>query len=135
MTTSTVSLSSHIVVRGSFEATYERIRLALKAAGFEIVAEINLAELLARKSGTYNRPYKIAVVVNTDITQRALTITPEIGVVLPCNVVVSQIDDDHVEIRSVDPVAAWNIVSNTYLKPIAEELNEHLKRVLNALKG
>ncbi|MBZ0281598.1 MAG: DUF302 domain-containing protein [Anaerolineae bacterium] len=125
----------HRLIKGAYEATYERVGIALKAAGFEIMAEINLADFLAKKSQMFVHPYKIIVVCNSDIAHRALTIAPDVGVMLPCHVAVLQIQDDQVEVRVADPHIIWNTASHTYLKPIAEELNTRLERVIDALKG
>ncbi len=127
------SPSLHRSIEGAYEATYKRVSVALKAAGFEIMAEINLAEFLAKESQSYTRPYNIFVVCNSDIAHRALTIAPDVGVMLPCHVAVLQTQDDQVEVRIADPLFTWNTASHVYLKPIAEELTRRLDRVITAL--
>ncbi len=136
MNASVMSSSSlNRLMGGAYEAAYERVRTALKAAGFDILAEINLAEFLAKKSQSYIRPYKIVVVYSSDIAQRALTVSPAIAAILPTNVAVSLTQDDQVEVRIADPHITWSTESDAYLKPIAEELNIRLEQVIDALKG
>lgn len=125
----------HQIMVGDYEAAYGRVCVALRAAGFEIMAEIDLAEFLAKKSVSYIKPYKVLVVCHSDITQRAITISPDVGVVLPCHVAVSQMQENQVEVRSADPHMTWNTAANVYLEPIAEELKLRLERVISALKG
>ena len=125
----------HRLMGGAYEAAYERVRTALKAAGFEVLAEINFAEFLSKKSQSYIRPYKIVVVYSSEIAQRALTVSPATAAVLPTNVAISQTQDDQVEVRMADPRITWNTESDAYLKPIAEELNNRLEQVIDALKG
>ena len=134
MHTPTTSLDLNLVVTAPFETTYERARIALKAAGFEIAAEIDLGELLAKKTSSFSRLYKVIVACNLDLVQRAMTIVPQIGVLLPCNIVVTQLQDDRVEISIADPVITWEAVPDPYLKPIATELSLQLRRVIEALK-
>lgn len=134
MHASTMTLSLGLLMEGSYDAAYKQVCKVLKAAGFEITAEIDLASLLAPKRGLFLRPYKIILVCNPDLTQRALTISPDIGVVLPTTVVVSQLPDDQVEVKLPDPLVTWVMPSESYLKPIAEELRQQLNRVLDALR-
>ena len=120
---------------GNFAATYERIRTALKAADFEIMTEINLADFVAKKSESYSRQCKIMVVCNADIAHKALIVTPDAAVMLPYNVAVSEAQADQVEIWISDPHIVWNTASNVYLKPIAEELRIRLERIIAVLRS
>jgi uncharacterized protein (DUF302 family) len=129
------STGLHRLIDGPYETIYEQVRTAVKAAGLEIVAEIDLAALLAKKSQSYMRPFKIVVVCDLDIVHRVLTVAPAVVTMLPCHVTVLQTPDDQVEVKITDPRIIWNTESAHYLKPIAEELNLRLERVIAALKG
>lgn len=125
----------HQLIEGTFETTYERIRTALKAANFEIMTEINLADLVAKKSQSYSRPCKVIVVCHAEVAHKALIVAPHVAVMLPCNVAVSETQENQVEVSIADPHIAWNTASNVYLRPIAEELKARLERVITALQG
>lgn len=121
----------HIVVEGHYQTAIEQVVLALRAAGFEIAAEINLEEILE----SHIPPYRIIVVCHPELTRRALLINPEIGVLLPCNVAVSQLDDYHVEVRIAEPLSVTSAELEPHLKSIVEEIHTRLMRVAEALKG
>lgn len=127
-----LSPSLHKRMAGSYETTYHQVCTALKAAGFRIVAEIDMAELL-KKSESYMPPYKIVIVSDLDIAHRALTVAPDEATMLPCHVTVLQTQDDQIEIKITDAHVIWNTASVPYLKPIAEELNVRLGQVIGAL--
>lgn len=130
----TTSPGITMMIPAPFASTYERVCVALKAAGFEILAEIDLAAVLARQSGSYCPPHKIVVACDPEIAHRALTIAPEIDVALPCNVAVNQLQDEQIQIRIANPLMAWNVASESYLRPIAEELNRRLVRITEVIK-
>lgn len=134
-TTTLSSTGLHQLIEGAFEVTYERIRTALKAADFEILAEINLADFDTKKSESYGRQCKVMVVCNTDIAHKALIVSPDAAVMLPYNVAVSEAPANQVEIWASDPHIVWNTASNVYLKPIAEELKLRLERILAVLRS
>lgn len=121
-------------LKTNFATVHQQIQIALKAAGFEIVTELNLTEVLAR-ADSYIRENRIFVVLKPDIAQRAITVVPQVSVALLCHVVVSQIDEEMVEVRTTDPMVTWGQMPSTYLKPIAMELQEKLMRVLDAVEG
>ncbi|MEZ4666364.1 MAG: DUF302 domain-containing protein [Anaerolineae bacterium] len=123
----------HRLIEGAYDEIYNRVRTGLKAAGLEILAEINLTEFLAQGLQSYVRPYNILVVCNAELAHRALTIAPGVGVMLPCHVAVLQTHDELVEVKSADPLLAWDTASHAYLKPVAEEFGKRLERVVTAL--
>lgn len=128
------SASLHRLLEGSYETIYEEVCTALKAAGFEIVAEIDMAELLEKKSPSYVRPYKIVIVFDSDIAHRVLTVAPTVTTILPCHVTILQTEDNQIEVKVTDPHALWNTTFSRYLEPIVEELSTRLERVVKSLK-
>jgi uncharacterized protein (DUF302 family) len=123
----------HRLMTGSYDAIYEQVRTALKAAGFQIAAEIDMAAFLAKKFESYVRPFKTIVACDTEIVHRVLTIAPDIATMLPSHVTLSQTPDELIDVRITDPRIIWNTASAPYLKPIADELNARLERVIAAL--
>jgi uncharacterized protein (DUF302 family) len=134
MKTSVVSIGSHVSMRGAYKTIYEQVQMVLKAAGFDILAEIDLTELLAKTAGSHIQPHRIIVICDPQLAHRALTIAPQIDVVMPCNVAVSQLQDDRVAVRIVSPLVTCGLTTESYLKPIAEELNQRLERIIAVLQ-
>ncbi|MBE3038936.1 MAG: DUF302 domain-containing protein, partial [Chloroflexi bacterium] len=79
-------------------------------------------------------PYKILGACNPSLAHRALTISPQVGLLLPCNVTVRQLDDGSSEVSLVDPVVLLGLIANRELKVVAEEARIRLERVAGALR-
>lgn len=116
----------------SYDEAITRIKEALKAEGFGVLTEIDVRQTLHDKIGEEMEPYIILGACNPKLAHRALTEEREIGMLLPCNVVVrSQQDGTRVEIA--DPQAMLGISTSHALKPVAAEARERLQRALDAL--
>lgn len=116
----------------SYDEAITRIKEALKAEGFGVLTEIDVRQTLHDKIGEEMEPYIILGACNPKLAHRALTEEREIGMLLPCNVVVrSQQDGTRVEIA--DPQAMLGISNSHALKPVAAEARERLQRALDAL--
>lgn len=101
----------------------------LKKEGFGILTEINIKETLKNKLDVDFRKYKILGACNPPFAHRALLAEPEIGSMLPCNVVVQETDNG-VMISAVDPVASMMAVKNDDLGELAAEVSSKLKKVI-----
>jgi uncharacterized protein (DUF302 family) len=121
-------------MKTDFDSALARVIAALKVEGFGILTEIDVQETMKKKLGVDFRPYKILGACNPSLAHRALTIAPEVGLLLPCNVTVS-LGDDGVEISLVDPLGMLGVVVNPELKPVAEEARARLNRVAAALQN
>lgn len=110
-----------------------RVTEALKTEGFGVLTEIDVQATMKKKLDVEFRPYVILGACNPKLAHRALTVAPEIGLLLPCNVTVSQIDADTVEVALIDPIGMMSFVQRPELKPIAAEARERLARVASAL--
>lgn len=111
-----------------------RVTEALKAEGFGVLTQIDVKETLHKKLGVDFRPYMILGACNPPLAYRALSAVPEVGLLLPCNVTVAQVDEDIVEVSLVDPLAMLGIVPDPELQPIAQEAAARLERVAAALR-
>lgn len=107
---------------------------ALKAEGFGVLTEIDVKETLKKKLGVDYLPYKILGACNPALAHRSLTVAPEVGLLLPCNVTVRQLEDGSIEVAMIDPLMMMGVINNPALKPIADEAMERLKRVAQSLK-
>jgi uncharacterized protein (DUF302 family) len=107
---------------------------ALKAEGFGVLTEIDVQETLKKKLGVDHLPYKILGACNPPLAHKALTAAPEVGLLLPCNVTVRQLEDGAIEVAIIDPLMMMGVISNPALKPIADEARSRLERVAETLK-
>ena len=117
-----------------YEHAVARTKEALAAEGFGILSEIDVAATLKQKLNVEFRPYVILGACNPPLAHRALTAERDIGLLLPCNVVVYA---DDVPGRSVvaamDPVEALSLTGNAEIEPVAEEARRRLVRALEAV--
>lgn len=116
-----------------YENALERVVVALKAEGFGVLTEIDVKDTLKQKLDVDFRPYKILGACNPPLAHRALTVAPEVGLLLPCNVTVSQTDDGRIQVSIIDPLVMMNMVQHSALQTIAQEAHERLNRVIEAL--
>ncbi|MEQ1713604.1 MAG: DUF302 domain-containing protein [Hyphomicrobium sp.] len=106
---------------------------ALKSEGFGVLTEIDVSATLKTKLGVEFPKYKILGACNPPLALKALTAENQVGVLLPCNVVVQQHADGRVEVSAMDPVGAMSIIGNATLTEIATEVKGRLDRVLAKL--
>jgi uncharacterized protein (DUF302 family) len=129
------SIGRTVVLQSDFNTALERVTAALKAEGFGVLTEIDVRETLKKKLDVDFRPYKILGACNPPLAYRALSAAPEVGLLLPCNVTVSYVEDGVTEISLVDPLALLGVIEYADLKPVAEEAGARLDRVAAALQA
>jgi len=117
----------------SFEQATEAVTQALAKEGFGVLTEIDVAATLKKKLGLERPPYKILGACNPQFAARALDLEPQIGALLPCNVVVRQGTDGKTVVEFMDPNAVLGLVGRPEVAPIAAEVRARLVRVMEAL--
>src|SRR6266568_7124908 len=131
-------MGSHYGFGTTLHAPYEevipRVKEALKAEGFGVLTEIDVRRTLRDRLGAEMEPYLILGACNPVLAHRALEQEPEIGLLLPCNVVVRAIGDG-CRVEIADPQAMLGIVGNDQLDIIAEEAKQRLLRVVASLES
>jgi uncharacterized protein (DUF302 family) len=121
-------------VKGSYEDTIPRVTEALKQEGFGILTQIDVKETLKKKLNVDFPKYVILGACNPHLAHKALSAETEIGLLLPCNVIVYERKDGSTVVAAQDPDAALGIVGNPGLAPIAKDARERLVRVIESLK-
>jgi len=116
-----------------FETALARVTEALRAEGFGVLTEIDVKATMKQKMDVDFRPYRILGACNPPLAHRALTLAPEIGLLLPCNVTVQQADDGAIDVGLVDPLGMMAFVGSPALEPVAREAREKLARVAASL--
>ena len=118
----------------SVDEADEKIREALAEEGFGILTEIDVKGTLKKKLDVDFRPYRILGACNPPLAHKALSEEVDIGLLLPCNVVVYEGEEEGTSVVSViDPVVQLGVADREALAPIAEDVRERMKRALNTL--
>lgn len=111
-----------------------RVTEALGKEGFGVLTSIDIRATLKKKLDVDFRPYVILGACNPPLAKRALDAESDIGLFLPCNIVVQQ-EDEGVRVTIADPKMMFQLVDNEDVAPIAEDVDARLRRVLDELKG
>jgi uncharacterized protein (DUF302 family) len=121
------------IVSNTFDGAIARVTEELKKEGFGILTRIDVKETLKKKLGVDFREYCILGACNPPFAYEALKAEDKIGLMLPCNVIVQELDDGRIEIAAIDPEASMAAVENENLFGIAGEVRAKLQQVIDNL--
>jgi len=115
----------------SYEDAISKVTDALKEEGFGVLTEIDVKSTLKKKLNVDFRKYVILGACNAPYAHRTLQTDLDVGLLLPCNVIVYETDDKKAYVSALNPVSALEVIKSEELRKIAEEVSEKLKRVLD----
>ena len=117
----------------TFDQTIEKITDLLKQEGFGILTEIDVKATIKKKLNIDFRNYRILGSCNPPFAYKALQSEDKIGTMLPCNVIIQELEDNRVEVAAINPTASMQAVENMELEKIANEVADKLKRVIERM--
>jgi uncharacterized protein (DUF302 family) len=117
----------------AFDEALARVPEALKAEGFGVLTEIDVQATLKKKLDVDFRRYRILGACNPPFAHRALQRSLDVGLLLPCNVVVYETDDGKTVVSAVDPMQTMAAQGDPELRPLAEQVQQKLRRVIDSL--
>jgi uncharacterized protein (DUF302 family) len=126
-------LGTRKVLRSGYEEALKRVPEALQSEGFGVLTEIDVQETLKKKLGVDFRRYKILGACNPPLAHRALQAELEVGLLLPCNVIVYEDDDGRTVVAAIDPMEMMAGSEEPELRAVAAQVQEKLERVLGRL--
>ncbi len=121
------------IINLSFEEAIARVTEELKNEGFGVLTEIDVKATLKKKLDVDFRNYRILGACNPQFAYKALQAEDKIGTMLPCNVIVQELEDGRTEVAAVDPISSMQAVQNPMLGDIAFAVQSKLKNVIDNL--
>ena len=121
------------IINEDFDSAIEKVTGELKKEGFGVLTKIDIADTLKKKLDVDFKKYSILGACNPHFAYEALKAENKIGTMLPCNVIVQELDNGRIEVSAVNPTASMMGVKNESLSNISGEVGEKLKRVIDSL--
>ena len=118
----------------SFDDAVQAITEALREQGFGILTDIDVQQTLKKKLDVDFRRYRILGACNPPFAYKALQAEDKIGTMLPCNVIVQEVEGGQVEIAAIDPLASMQAVQNKSLNDIAEQIRSKLEKAVESIQ-
>ncbi len=118
-----------LITGADFENVDARTRQALADHGFGVLTEIDVQATMKKKLDKDLPPHRILGACNPAMAYEAIGIEPRVGALLPCNVILREVDDG-VEVSAIDPVASMSIIDNEELKAVAVDVRDLLEKVV-----
>lgn len=126
-------LGFNVYLQTDYASAVQTVTDELKKEGFGVLTEIDVKATLKKKMDVDFRPYIILGACNPPLAHKALTAAPEVGLLLPCNVTVSEEEDGRILVSIINPYMMLGVVNNPRLEDIACDAEERLRRVAAAL--
>ena len=121
------------VMNVSFDEAIERVTEELAKEGFGILTEIDVKATLKKKLDIDFRQYRILGACNPPFAHKALEAEDKIGLMLPCNVIVQELESGEVEVAAIDPIASMQAVQRPELQETAIEVRDKIQRIIDSL--
>ena len=121
-------------IEGTFDEVHDKTVESLKKEGFGVLTEIDVKATLKKKLDVDFRKYKILGACNPGFAYKALQAEDKIGTMLPCSVIVQELEEGLVEVAVIDPMASMQAVHNPDLGSIADQVQEKLRNVVNHIE-
>ncbi len=123
---------NRLIKDADIDAVETRVRAALTDKGFGVLTEIDVKATMKKKIDVDMEPYRILGACNPKMAYHAIGVEPRVGAMLPCNVILRQVDGG-IEVSAIDPVASMQAIDNDELKSVAGEVRDLLAQAVNAV--
>lgn len=117
-----------------FQKAREATEASMKSEGFGTLTEIDVKATMKKKIDVEMNPYVILGACNPQLAHQALQAEPQIGLLLPCNIVLQQNDSGNIIVSAIDPVKMFEVVGRDDIKPISEQVRQKMANIIEGIK-